>query len=72
MTCSVLKDENEDIVNIFKQKYSDINFINHQKLWEKKLDAPYPNNSKNYVQLSPLATNTDGFFFCMMRKVEII
>lgn len=68
MTCSVLKDENEDIVNAFKQKYSDISFVNHQVLWENKLDIEYPFNEKNFIKLNPLTTNTDGFFFCMMQK----
>lgn len=70
MTCSVLTEENENVVNAFKQKHTDINFVNHQKLWEKKLDTPYPCNSENYVQFSPLTTNTDGFFFCMMKKED--
>lgn len=68
MTCSVLKDENENMVNEFKQKHENIEFVNHRKLWEKRIDTPYPCSSENYVQLSPLTTNTDGFFFCMMKK----
>lgn len=68
MTCSVLKEENEDIINKFKQKYSDISCVNHQKLWENKLEILYPFNNIDFIKLSPLITNTDGFFFCMMKK----
>ncbi|MBQ8869895.1 MAG: RsmB/NOP family class I SAM-dependent RNA methyltransferase [Alphaproteobacteria bacterium] len=68
MTCSVLQDENENIVSAFKQKHQDMVFVNHKNLWEEKIDTLYPCNSSDYVKLSPLVTNTDGFFFCMMKK----
>jgi len=68
MTCSVLKKENEEIVEVFRKKHADISFFDHQKLWAQKIDTPYPFESDKYLHFSPLATNTDGFFFCMMRK----
>ena len=68
MTCSLIKDENEDIVNAFKQKHPDITFVNHQKLWERKIDTLYPFAETEWIKLNPLVTNTDGFFFCMMKK----
>ena len=68
MTCSILKDENENIVEKFTAKHPDIVFADHAYLWQKRLDIPYPFNEKRFVRFSPLATNTDGFFFCMMEK----
>jgi len=68
MTCSVLKSENEDVVESFVSKHDDISFDNHQDLWAKKIDAPYPFESSKYCSFSPLTTNTDGFFFCMLKK----
>ncbi|MBE6451428.1 MAG: RsmB/NOP family class I SAM-dependent RNA methyltransferase [Alphaproteobacteria bacterium] len=68
MTCSILQDENENIVNAFKQKHQDIVSVDHKKLWERKIDTLYPFLETEFIKLSPLATNTDGFFFCMMKK----
>ena len=68
MTCSIFSDENEHIVKAFKQKYHDIVFINHQKLWEHKFDTIYPFAETDFIKMSPMTTNTDGFFFCMMKK----
>ena len=68
MTCSVLKDENENQVEAFVQRHADIAFFNHEKLWRKKIDAPYPFETDKYLKFSPFITNTDGFFFCMIEK----
>ncbi|MBO4285000.1 MAG: RsmB/NOP family class I SAM-dependent RNA methyltransferase [Alphaproteobacteria bacterium] len=68
MTCSVLREENEDVVEKFVNKHGDIQFFDHEKLWEKKIDVPYPFSSKKYLNFSPLLTNTDGFFFCCLKK----
>ena len=68
MTCSVLKDENQDIVEAFVQKHPDIIFDNHRALWDKKIDSRFVFDSEKYLCFSPLVTQTDGFFFCMMTK----
>jgi 16S rRNA (cytosine967-C5)-methyltransferase len=68
MTCSVLKKENEDIVEKFIERHKDVCFCDHKKLWGEKIDAPYVFLSSRYLHFSPLVTNTDGFFFCMMQK----
>lgn len=69
ITCSVLPDENEQQVLKFKNKHKNIEFVNHKQLWQKKVDKPYPFASSEFLQFSPLVTDTDGFFFCMMRKL---
>lgn len=68
MTCSVLKEENEQRVEEFVEKHDDVCFFDHQKLWENKVDVKYPFLSSKYLNFSPILTNTDGFFFCMMKK----
>ena len=69
MTCSVLSEENEDVVNTFVQKHQDLLFANHQELWKTKIEAPYPFKTSKYLNFSPLLTNTDGFFFCVIKKM---
>lgn len=69
MTCSVLKKENEDMVENFCRKHQNVVFFDHEKLWAKKIDAPYPFQTNKYMDFSPLKTNTDGFFFCMLKKL---
>lgn len=69
MTCSVLADENENIVEDFVSKHKDVIFADHEALWQKKVNQRYPFNEKRYVRFSPMTTNTDGFFFCMLHKM---
>lgn len=68
MTCSVLADENENIVGPFIRAHQDITAADHKVLWQSKLDAPYPGQCLQYIKFSPLYSRTDGFFFCMMYK----
>lgn len=68
MTCSILKRENENMVEKFVQKHKDMAFFDHKKLWAEKIEARYPFQTDRYINFSPLVTNTDGFFFCMMKK----
>lgn len=68
MTCSVLPEENENVVTNFTAKHADVSFADHATLWLKRLDAAYPFTEKRFIKFSPLTTNTDGFFFCMMKK----
>lgn len=68
MTCSVLKEENEDVVEEFVLRHKDVSFVDHKEIWAKKLDLKYPFGVSKYLRFSPLLTNTDGFFFCMMKK----
>ena len=69
MTCSVLKDENENMVEQFVSKHEDVCFVNHEKLWQQKTDVKYLFKTSKYLNFSPLLTNTDGFFFCAIKKM---
>lgn len=68
ITCSVLRDENEDIIEAFKSRHPDMKHLNLKTLWQSKLDAPYPCVNENYLRFSPLTTRTDGFFFTVLVK----
>ncbi len=68
ITCSILRDENEDIVNAFTARNSKVRHVDLQQLWEKLLEAPYPGRNREFLHFSPLTTNTDGFFFTVLEK----
>ncbi len=68
MTCSVLSEENEDRIGKFLENHPDFETVNIQKLWERKLEQPYPFNETRWLKCSPLTTGTDGFFVCVLQK----
>lgn len=68
ITCSVLRDENEAVVEAFLQKHSEFALLNLRLLWEQKLEVTYPCVSEIYLRMSPLVTGTDGFFICVLEK----
>ena len=69
ITCSILAEENENQVLSFAKSHKDIEFVNHKQLWLKQIDKPYIFHDERFLQFSPLVSNTDGFFFCMMHKL---
>ncbi|MBR1600850.1 MAG: RsmB/NOP family class I SAM-dependent RNA methyltransferase [Alphaproteobacteria bacterium] len=68
MTCSVLPEENDKRIDEFLQKHSNFTTVNIAKLWERKLEQPYPFNEERWLKCSPLATHTDGFFVCVLKR----
>lgn len=69
MTCSVLKEENEQQIISFLAKHPEFVTVNHETLFKETLDLPlYPFDSDRWLRLSPLTTKTDGFFFCALQK----
>jgi 16S rRNA (cytosine967-C5)-methyltransferase len=67
ITCSILKDENEEQIEYFMNKYGDIKQIDAKNIWDKKISLKYPSNDK-YLRLSPCENNTDGFFISIFKK----
>ena len=61
-TCTVLKAENEDVVNAFLAKYDDF--------YTEPLDLPevFPRNESGMLTLIPGDYDTDGFFICRLRR----
>lgn len=68
MTCSVLPEENEEQIKLFLEKHQDFTTVDMQKLWERKLEIPYPFAEKQWLNCSPLTTETDGFFVCVLQR----
>ena len=68
MTCSVLKEENEDMIEAFCQRQPGFVPLNLKDLWGRKNAAPYPAADERYLRLSPLTTGTDGFFVCVLER----
>lgn len=67
MTCSVLPEENEQKIEAFLQKHTNFTTVDIEKLWERKLELPYPLVEKRWLKCSPLTTGTDGFFVCVLQ-----
>ena len=61
-TCTVLKAENEDVVNAFLSKHDDF--------YTEPLDLPevFPRNETGMLTLIPGEYDTDGFFICRLRR----
>ena len=71
MTCSILKEENSAQIMAFLNKHPEFIPLDHKELWQETLDLPiFPFTSTQWLQLSPLNTKTDGFFFCAMKKIS--
>ena len=68
ITCSVFQKENDDVICAFLQNHSDFRVLNIVELWEKILKIPYPVKNENMLKFSPMSTNTDGFFVCVLEK----
>lgn len=69
ITCSILREENEDNIAAFLKAHSDVRVLNARELWEKLLDSPYPGTNDKYLRLSPLTSGTDGFFVAVLEKI---
>ncbi len=68
ITCSVLKSENEDIITRFTQAHPEFSLIDISQIWSRYIDTPYPHHNLQMLRMSPLTTNTDGFFICILQK----
>lgn len=67
-TCSILPDENENIISEFRKRHSDMKPINLKEIWQQKLNGNYPVQNEYQLHLNPLITGTDGFFVCVLQK----
>lgn len=61
-TCTVLKRENEDVVERFLKDHGDFSL---EKL---PLPQPFPENETGMLTLIPGEYDTDGFFICRLRR----
>ena len=68
MTCSILREENEDVVFSVLNKYHDVKLLNIRNIWERNFDALYPYVDDFHLRLSPYSSGTDGFFISILQK----
>lgn len=68
ITCSILHDENEAVIEKFLKFHENFETVNIKELWDKKIDMPYPARSEKCLRMSPLTTNTDGFFIAILER----
>ncbi len=68
MTCSILKEENENNVNLFLSRHLDMKLMNLSSIWKNKIDSPFIFNNPYYLKLNPFMSETDGFFTAVMEK----
>ncbi len=73
MTCSVLPDENEEIVESFLKDHKDFKMIPWQDVWSRV--APHNPLSgslalkRSMLQLAPHIHHTDGFFVAILQRL---
>ncbi len=70
ITCSVLEEENKRQIDAFLAKNKNFEQVDIEEIWNRKIEAIYPFESKNRLQFSPAATGTDGFFVSILRKKQ--
>ena len=67
-TCSILSDENEQIIQTFLSRHSHFKLCNLKQMWQQKLNGNYPVSDEYMLHLNPLISGTDGFFVCILEK----
>lgn len=64
-TCSILRAENQDIVENFLSEHAEFEIIEVKQVL-KNLDLVL--KDQRYLELNPVTHDTDGFFACIMQK----
>ena len=67
VTCSLLKEENEQQVEKFLAMQPDFTLLPCEDIWRRIADAPYPAQG-SYLNLRPDIHGTDGFFVAVLQK----
>ncbi|HAP36783.1 MAG TPA: hypothetical protein DCQ28_12910 [Bacteroidetes bacterium] len=67
-TCSLIKDENENVVELFLSMKKNFELVNPSSILERYNLAGMTDNK--YFQLLPHKFNTDGFFAAVMKRVS--
>lgn len=66
-TCSVLRSEGEDRIASFLERVPGFEVVDADQIWPELLDGVRPDQGP-FVNLSPAASATDGFFVAVLRN----
>lgn len=70
-TCSLLKEENEDRVDAFLKAHPDFRRVPIGQAWNETLKkVPCPEMHTEDLRLTPAQHGTDGFFVCIMERIN--
>ena len=58
----------EEQIELFLQRHKNFTTVNIQEVWERKLEKICPFTEQEYAHFSPLTTETDGFFVCILEQ----
>ncbi len=71
ITCSILKEENENQIEAFLEKNDNFHLVDIKNVWNEVFSSNCPVAEKT-LRLSPYSTQTDGFYVAILeRKVHI-
>ena len=66
-TCSLLKEENQDIVEKFLKTHSEYAVMTVKEIWGAKRSTGVSSDGR-FLELSPSVQGTDGFFAAVLRR----
>ena len=69
VTCSLLKEENENIITDFLEKHPDFKVVCAQKIWNKESTNNPAHDQPMFLYLRPDTDGTDGFFAAVLERV---
>ena len=67
VTCSLLKQENEDRVNNFLSNHEHFHSLSVGDIWKSVFSTRFPGRGR-YLRLSPRRHKTDGFFVAIIQR----
>ena len=67
-TCSLLRTENQDVVQTFLSRHSELSLVLPKDIWGKARATPLCDDSEQFMELRPDVHGTDGFFAAVMRR----
>lgn len=70
ITCSILQDENENIINKLLETNKNLKLVDMKSIWDKKFEQPYPHKNNEILKLSPVLSNTDAYFMVILEKTN--
>jgi 16S rRNA (cytosine967-C5)-methyltransferase len=68
-TCSVLRCENEDVIDVFLADSPQFRVLPAEQVWRSVTGCEPAHGMKDNFNATPLKSGTDGFFACIMSNV---